>query len=112
MRPSNLITTDTSKQFMAQKFKQYTINMGIIVKNAPIEANHLISMVERYYGPRRQVYLIGTSKIPGIKPNLAFQIFFQAIKNLIGPHGLIPILLVFGAYFKMTELDVSSLSIS
>ena len=93
---------------MAKEFKQYAANMGIIVKNTPVEAYHSIGIVERYHRPLRRVYSIITSEIPGIKPNLALQMFFKAINNLVGPNGLIPSLLVFGAYPKMTELDASS----
>ena len=56
---------------MAKKFKQYAANMGIIVKNAPIEAYHFIGMVERYHKPLQRVYSIITTEIPGIKNNLA-----------------------------------------
>ena len=68
-------------------------------------------MVERYYGPLHRVYLIITTKIPGIEPDLALQISFKAINNSVGLNGLIPNLLVFGAYLRMTESDTSSLSI-
>lgn len=36
---------------MTQKFKQYTNNMSIIVKNALMKANHSISMIKRYHIP-------------------------------------------------------------
>lgn len=45
--------------------------MGIIIKSTPIEANHSIEIIERYHRPVRQVYSIITTKIPGIKPDLA-----------------------------------------
>ena len=86
--------------------------MGIIVKNAPVEAHHSIGMVERSYGPLRQVYSIITTKIPGIEPESALQMSFKAINNLLGPNGLVSTLLVFGAYPKMTESDASSPSIT
>ena len=86
--------------------------MGIIIKNLPVEAHHFIGMVERYHGSLKQVYLIVTSKIPNIKPNLALQIFFKAINNLVDPNRLVLTLLVFGAYPQMTKLDASSPSIN
>ena len=82
--------------------------MGIIVKNTPVEAYHSISMVERYHGPVRQVYSIITTEIPGIKPDSALQMSFKVINDSIGPNGLVPTLLVFGAYLRMTESDASS----
>lgn len=83
---------------MVKKFKNYATNMGIIVKNALIEVYHSISMVEYYHRPLRQVYSIITIKILAIKPDSAFQIFFKAINNSIGPNGRVCTLLVFGAY--------------
>ena len=77
--------------------------MGIIVKNAPVKANHSIGMVERYYGPLRRIYSIITNEILGIKPELALQMSFKAINNSVGPNRLVPTLLVFGAYPRMTE---------
>ncbi len=85
--------------------------MRIIVKNAPVEAHYSIGMVERYHGPLRQVYSIITPEIPGIKPDLAQQISFNAINNSVGPNWLVPTLLVFGAYLGMTEQDALSPSI-
>lgn len=79
--------------------------MGIIVKNILVEAYHSISKIKYYHRPLQQVCLIVIIKILGIKPNLAFQMFFKDIKNLMGFNGLIFILLVFGAYFQMTSLD-------
>ena len=110
--PLDLVTANAGKQFMAKKFKQYAANMGIIVKNALVEAHHSIGMVERYHGPLRRVYSIVTSEIPGIEPDLALQMSFKAINDSVGPNGLVPTLLVFGAYPRMTELDAPSPSIS
>ena len=97
---------------MAKKFKQYAANMGIIIKNALVEAHHSIGMVERYHGPLRQVYSIFTSEIPGIKPNLALQMSFKDINDSVGLNGLVPTLLVCGTYLKMTKLDAPSPSIN
>lgn len=96
---------------MAKEFKQYIVNIGIIIKNDPIKAHHFMGMVERYYGFLQQVYSIITTKIPGIKSDLAFQMSFKPFNNLIGPNGLVATLLVFGTYPRMTKLDALSPSI-
>ena len=93
---------------MARKFKQYTANIAIIIKNAPVKAHHSIGMVECYHRPLRRVYSIIINKILGIKANLALQISFQVINNLVGLNGLVSILLVFGTYPRMNELDAPS----
>lgn len=85
--------------------------MEIIDKNAPVEAHHSIGMVKRYHRPLRQVYSIITTKIPGIKPDFALQISFKVINNSVGLNKLVPTLLVFDAYPKMTKQDAPSLSV-
>lgn len=54
--PPDFISADAGTQFMAREFKQYATNMGIIVKNVPVEAHHSIGKVERYHGPLRRIY--------------------------------------------------------
>lgn len=68
-------------------------------------------MVKRDHRLLQQVYFIITTKILGIKPNLALQMFFKAINSLIGPNGLVPTLLIFGAYSKITKQNALSSSI-
>ena len=96
---------------MAREFKQYAANMGIIIKNAPLEVHYSIDMVEYYHVPLQQVYSIIIIKIPGIEANLAPQMSFKDINNSVGPNGLVTSLLVFSAYPKVTELDAPSPSI-
>lgn len=96
---------------MAKKFKQYIANMGIIVKNALVKTHHSIHMIGYYHGPWRQVYSNISTKIPNIEPNLALQMSFKTINNLVGFNGLVFTLLVFDIYPRMIKLDVPSLSI-
>ena len=56
---------------MAKEFKQYIDNIDIIIKNAPIEAHHFMSMVEHYHKSLQKVYSIITIKILGIEFDLA-----------------------------------------
>ena len=105
--PPDIISSDAGKQFTSREFKQYAANMGIVIKNIPVEAHHSIGMVERYHGPLHRVYNIITSEIPGIDPALALQMAFKAINDSVGPNGLVPTLLVFGAYPRMVESDTT-----
>lgn len=86
--------------------------MGIIVKNALVEIHHYISVIKRYHGSLRQVYSIITIKIPGIESDLALQMFFKAINNVMSSHWLVSTLLIFGAYPMITEQEASFLSIT
>ena len=46
----------------------------------------------------RQVYKIIFLELEGASKELILQIAVKAINDFVGPDGLIPILLVFGAY--------------
>ncbi len=97
---------------MAKEFKQYAANMSIEVKTVLVEAHHSIGMVERYHGPLRRIYSIIISEMPTIDPESALQMSFKALNDSVGPDGLVPTLLVFGAYLRMTESDASSPTIT
>ena len=97
---------------MAREFKQYATNMRIIVKNAPVEAHHSIGLVERYHESLRRAYSIIAAEISGIEPQLALQMAFKALNDSAGSNGLVPTLLMFGAYSRMTETDAPSPTIT
>ena len=63
-------------------------------------------MVKRYYSPLRRIYCIITIELPDIGKDMALQMAFKVINNSIGPDGLIPTLLVFGAYPYIVKSDV------
>jgi hypothetical protein len=78
----------------------------------PVEAYNSIGMVERYYSPIRRVYQIIVSEIPELDKDIALQIAFKAINDSAGPDGLVPTLLVFGAYLRMVESDAPSSTVA
>ena len=86
--------------------------MNIIVKNMPFEVHHSIELVKRYQRPLCRIYTIILLEIPEIKPDLALQISFKAFNNLVKSNGFVSILLIFGIYFWMTEINASSLTIT
>lgn len=86
--------------------------MGVILKAVPVEAHQSIGVVERYHGPIRRAYHIITAEIKDIDKDMALQMAFKAINDSAGPDGLIPTLLVFGAYPRLTAFDAPSPTIS
>ena len=72
----------------------------------PIEAHNLVEIVKRYYGPLRRIYHIIITELPDISKDIALQMAFKAINDFVGPNGLIPTLLVFGAYLCIIKSDV------
>lgn len=57
--------------------------MEIIFINILVKANYSIRLIEYYHGSFYQVYMMITAKILEIKLELAFQISFKALKNLL-----------------------------
>ena len=77
-----------------------------------MEAHNSIGIVERYHGPVRRAYTIITDEIADIDKTMALQMTFKAINDSAGPDGLIPTLLVFGAYPRMSEHDAPTPTVS
>jgi hypothetical protein len=86
--------------------------MGTKVKIVPVEAHNSVGIVERYHGPIRRAYLIITAEINGINKDVALQMAFKAINNTIGPNGIVPTLLVYGALPRINEYNTLSPTIS
>ena len=107
----DFISADAGRQFIFQKFKQYVTNMRIIVKNVFVKIHHSIDQIEKHHGFFRRVYLIIAAEIFDIDSNLKLQMTFKTINDSIDFHDLIFTLLIFGTYFRMTELNVFFLTL-
>ena len=79
--------------------------------NVPVEAHWSIGAVERYHAVLRRAYLIVRDEIPDATPESMLQMAVKAVNDTAGPDGLVPTLLVFGAYPRMTEHDPPAPSI-
>jgi len=64
-----------------------------------------MSIVERYHKPLRRAYQVIKDKIEGIDKTMALQMAMKAINDTAGYDGIIPTLLVFGAFLRMTYKD-------
>jgi hypothetical protein len=69
-----------------------------------VEAYNSISKVERYYTPLRRVYKIIRIELKeeGINDKVCLQIAVKAINNIASLNSLVPTLLVFRAYPRIT----------
>ena len=70
-----------------------------------MKAYHLISKIKRYHCLLRYAYEIIIKKHLKLFDVNRLQIAVKAINNIVELNKLILMLLVFGAYFKMTELN-------
>jgi len=71
----------------------------------PIKAYNSIGIVKLYYKLICRVYLIITIKIPNISKDIALQMAFKAINNILGPNKLVLILLVYSAYSRIIKYN-------
>ncbi|KAK6211233.1 hypothetical protein QIS74_10497 [Colletotrichum tabaci] len=101
--PPDWIVTDAGTNFRSNEFRQSAKGMSISVKEAPIEAHNSVGKVERYHAPLRRAYEIIRAEDPNTDPELALQMAVKAINDTAGPNGIIPTLLVFGSYPRITD---------
>ncbi|KAI0995095.1 hypothetical protein K3495_g13086 [Podosphaera aphanis] len=81
--------------------------MAISTKEVPVESHNPIGKVERYHTPLRRAYEIIRDELKGKKISKEFilQIAQKAVNDTAGPDGIVPTLLVFGAYPRISDLD-------
>ena len=101
--PPDQIVHDAGKNFSSAEFRQQAKAMAIEVKEVPVEAHNSVGKVERYHAPLRRAYEIISSELEGASEELTLQMAVKAVNDSAGPDGLVPTLLVFGAYPRMTD---------
>ena len=81
--------------------------MAIATKSVPVEAHWSIGMVEKYYAVLQKAYKIIADDLQGygLTKEIILQITVKAINDIASPNGLVPTLLVFGAYPRMSEFN-------
>lgn len=101
--PPERIVHDAGKNFTSLEFKANASAMNIAIKEVPIEAHNSIGKVERYHAPLRRAYEIIAADMPASTPDAVLQSAVKAVNDTAGPRGLVPTLLVFGAYPRMVS---------
>ncbi|PVH79237.1 hypothetical protein DL98DRAFT_549661 [Cadophora sp. DSE1049] len=107
--PPDFIVYDYKTNFNSEEFRSVLRSIRSTPKLVPIKAHYFISKVKRYYRPLRRAYKIVTKEHPELSKENRLQIAVKTVNNTTGPNRLIPILLVFKAYPKITELDPPNL---
>jgi hypothetical protein len=111
--PPDYVVHDAGKNFTSTEFKQLASSMSIKVKEVPVEAHNSVGKVERYHAPLRRAYEILREELKdeNIDREMILQMAVKAVNDSAGPDGIVPTLLVFGAYPRMTEMDPPSPSV-
>jgi hypothetical protein len=75
-----------------------------------VEAYYSISKIKRYHSPLQQAYKIISEEFRGINISneMKLQIVIKTVNDLIGPDSIIPTLLVFRAYLRITNNSLLS----
>ena len=71
-----------------------------------------MGIVERYYELICRAYFIIIAKIPDISKDMALQIAFKAINDIVRPDSIVLTLLVYSAYPQITKHDPPSLLVT
>ncbi|KAF8854919.1 hypothetical protein BDZ45DRAFT_758082 [Acephala macrosclerotiorum] len=111
--PPDYIVHDAGKNFSSTEFRQHAKSMAIEIKEVPVEAHNSVEKVERYHAPLRRAYEIIRDELvrEQIDKDIVLQMAVKAVNDSAGPDGLVPTLLVFGAYPRMTSEDAPSPSV-
>lgn len=71
--------------------------LHITTKEIPVESAKAMTVVEQFHSPVRKAFNIIKKESPGKDDVSALQMTVKAIKDSVGPDGLVLTLLVFGA---------------
>ncbi|KAK1914262.1 hypothetical protein P3342_007508 [Pyrenophora teres f. teres] len=112
--PPDTIATDAGTNFASEEFVNNANAMMIDVHEVPVEAHQSIGKVERYHAAIRRAFEvisadIGTSTTT--KDDI-LQMAVKAVNDTAGPEGLVPTLLVFGTYPRLSKTSPPSPSIT
>jgi hypothetical protein len=110
--PPSYVVHDAGTNFASKEFRDNATVMNVEVKEVPVEAHNSIGLVERYHIPLRRAYEIISHEIPSMSKEHKLQAAVKSVNDTMGPDGLVPTLLVFGAYPRMTTWDTPATSIT
>lgn len=105
------IAHDPGTNFSAQEFRDNARMMNVEPIQKPVEAHNAIGQVERYHIPLKRAYQIISAEGLGLSKEMKLQMALKAINDTAGPNGLVPTVLVFGAYSRISNSHAPSASI-
>ena len=102
--PPDFLDVNQGSNFISKDFLNNADAEGISVLPVPIESPHSISHVERYHSPLRAAF----NKIRSDLPRSEFdkeclEMAIKSVNDTIGPEGLCPTLLVYGAIPRISN---------
>ena len=96
--PPDHLRVDQGSNFISKHFLASADAEGIKVLEAPIESPSTMSHVERYHKPLRAAYMKIRDSLPKTETDSdCLKLAVKAVNDTVGPEGLCPTLLVYGA---------------
>jgi hypothetical protein len=78
-----------------------------------VKTHNNVGKIERYYIPLRRVFKVIRNDLRGsVSDGDILQIAVKAVNDTAGPNSIVPTLLVFGVYLRMTKDSPTSPSIT
>lgn len=93
---SKAIHVDRGPQFDSDRWRHLLKSAGIKRIDSGIESHNSIGSGEKYHDFLRRIYCKVRMEHPALKKEDSLSFAVHAMSNTAGPHGLAPILLVFG----------------
>jgi hypothetical protein len=99
--PPDVLRVDSGSNFTSTEFAQLSAAQGVVLQIAPVEAHHLIGMVERNHAVLRRVYEKLKLEMPAMDRDSILSMSVRAVNDSTGPDGLIPTVRVFGIFPRL-----------
>lgn len=97
--PPDYVVHDPGTNFASEEFKSRARIIGTECRQMPVEAHWTVGKVERAHAPLKRVYNILRAELQSsVDDEAILQMAIKALNDTAGPNGLVPTLLVFGAY--------------
>lgn len=95
--PPAMIFYDAGKNFMTESFATNADLLHIRTKSVPLKSSNFMTIVERYLQPIRRAFSVIRKESAGLDEEFALQMVVKSINDSVGPNGLVPTLLIYGA---------------
>jgi hypothetical protein len=87
--------------------------MAIKIEEIPVKADHFIGKIEKYHALVKRAFEIITANLGNtITPEHMLQMAVKAVNDTAGHNGLVPTLLVFGTFSRISHESPPSPSIT
>ncbi|EFQ88309.1 hypothetical protein PTT_15855 [Pyrenophora teres f. teres 0-1] len=114
VRPPNTIATNAGTNFASEEFVNNANAIIIDIHEVLVKAHQSISKVKRYHAAIQQAFEVISADISTLtttKDNI-LQMAVKAVNDTARPKGLVPTLLVFGTYPRLSKTLPPSPSIT